>query len=630
MRKATCLLISLLIVVGLVPAVSIPGMADDPLFEQIEYVDASGSVAVESCYVLDGSEEVLDSSVSSWYAVSSGVVFGKRLQVTGTVNLILVDDSTDNGASASCGITVSEGNTLKIWGQSGQTGILLCGPFCPGSAGLGSISAGQKCGTIEVYGGSVSGLGAYDSDGIATGIGSVIGGDPAVGTVTGSLKVYGGTVYAGTVSYDAVQLGNFPDPDSGKGICVNDLTVYDGAVESDGGEYGILTSGDFVINGGSVHSDSHGVNAGGILQLNGGRLSSNIKGSATVYAAGGIVIGDSVEFKTPARGRLSADGKTIQNADGSAVSENILIIPKPSLKSYAVTLTGQIGVDFDVLLSKDDIQFYSDSYMEFRINEETFSSVSFDNAVVRDQEKGIYRFTCYVSSVQMAETITPVFHYADGRTVEFASRSVANYVRDVTNDPGTYSLTAINLCKALSDYGYYITPFIQKDGLGVPDDVHMIEGSYREMNDADIATARSGVEAYKLTKSGSTGVISNGTYALLLGSETTIRLKFTAESVDTISVKLGTTELPVERVEISNEGMNYTLKIKNINAAQLADMYTVTVADDDGNEAMIKVSALSYADTIFKSGKFGNDSIAVEAMASLYYYYLAAAAYLSN
>ncbi len=139
-----------------------------------------------------------------------------------------------------------------------------------------------------------------------------------------------------------------------------------------------------------------------------------------------------------------------------------------------------------------------------------------------------------------------------------------------------------------------------------------------------------------ITKTDNDSILSNTSYALLLGSETTIRLKFTTSDPDAaVTVTYRNEAVDADRIEhtVDSSG-NHVLKIKNINAAQLAEMYSVEVGAQ-GNSASINVSALSYACTILRyrniayaSHDYNNDgSIAYKAAVSLYHFYRAALDY---
>ncbi|MBQ7599530.1 MAG: InlB B-repeat-containing protein [Clostridia bacterium] len=301
----------------------------------------------------------------------------------------------------------------------------------------------------------------------------------------------------------------------------------------------------------------------------------------------------------------------------------------PAFRRHSMTLDGTINMNFMADLSMLTEDEKAGVSVTFEISGTTAATDIFDAG---DMSGQYHRFTCPVNSAQMSEQITAVLSYTrDGIPGTVTNTySVREYTGYIAEHPGVFTGAAIDLVKALADYGHYMTPFLRDYGAGVPQGVLTTIGNYRNMTGSDIETARSAVAEYRLTKSDPDGILSNSTYALLLGSETTVRLKFTAESVGSVSVKLGSAELPSGKVEITNDGMNYTVKIKNINAAQLADMYTVTVTDGSGSSAEITVSALSYADTIFRSSRYSSNLAAKQAMASLYYYYLAAHAFVGD
>ena len=126
----------------------------------------------------------------TWYVVNSNVNSWGRIEVRGTVNLILNDGATLN---ASRGITVNSGNTLNIYGQTSGTGTLNATGVKVGgdgteSAAIGSTGSagGTALGIITIHGGRITANGAGWSAGIG---GGIRGGG-------GLVAIYGGTVNA--------------------------------------------------------------------------------------------------------------------------------------------------------------------------------------------------------------------------------------------------------------------------------------------------------------------------------------------------------------------------------------------------------------------------------------------------
>ena len=123
---------------------------------------------------------------NGWYLLSSSQSFDNRIDVDGTVNLILCDGCT---LEAKEGIEVAEGNTLNIFAQSEDANagtlkaIVLNSYNYFAGIGGGSWASG---GEVSIYGGTVE---AHGGD-YAAGIG---GGNNGRG---GEVTIYGGSVNA--------------------------------------------------------------------------------------------------------------------------------------------------------------------------------------------------------------------------------------------------------------------------------------------------------------------------------------------------------------------------------------------------------------------------------------------------
>lgn len=160
---------------------------------------------------------------NGWYVLSSSQSFDDRIEVSGTVNLILCDGCT---LEAKKGLALYYGNTLNIFAQSegantGQLKAIATDNIFFSGIGGGKYSDG---GTVTIYGGTVEAHGG----GFAAGIGV---GFSAVGC---EVIIYGGTVEAHGGS-DAAGIGGGAYGDGGEVI------IYGGAVEaySESGAAGI-------------------------------------------------------------------------------------------------------------------------------------------------------------------------------------------------------------------------------------------------------------------------------------------------------------------------------------------------------------------------------------------------------
>ena len=196
------------------------------------YMDWDGSALVEKLFddahmnriAVTDSTTALDDG--KWYVVTDAVTVNDRITVSGTAHLIVCDGAA---LEAKQGITVNEGNSLILHGQSGGTGTLNAGST-EYAAGIGG---GERApgGEITVNGGMVTATGGIGGAGIGGGFRSY----------GGSLTVNGGTV---TATGGANSAGIGP----GNGAVGGDFTMNGGAVTATGagnypGIYSTVTLG---------------------------------------------------------------------------------------------------------------------------------------------------------------------------------------------------------------------------------------------------------------------------------------------------------------------------------------------------------------------------------------------------
>ena len=113
-----------------------------------------------------------DQSLGKVFSLSKDVTITDRVEVTGDVTLILPEGMT---LTASCGITVTEGNSLTIEGSGklNATGLLY-------HAGIGGCEE-ENCGDITIKGGIINVSGGCG----AAGIGGGVAGSGGNVTITG-------------------------------------------------------------------------------------------------------------------------------------------------------------------------------------------------------------------------------------------------------------------------------------------------------------------------------------------------------------------------------------------------------------------------------------------------------------
>ena len=323
-RSALALILAVLMTVGLLTI----GAAAEPA--QTSYDDENGAsfeVAAEPV------TSELTAWSTGWYVVSSDVEITTRITVSGEVNLILADGCT---LTAQKGISVTSGNSLSIYGQSGGSGELIAGTvgtIDTGHAGIGGVKGNTGVyvhGDITINGGSVTAQGGEWAAGI--------GGGSGVSTNLNDTKENGTiTINGGTV--------NATGGDQGAGIGCGDqnrvaggnIVITGGNVTARGGEDAAGIGGgkmarytpgrSITISGGIVNATGGSKGAGigngyddmvkrsiGVIKING---SANVTAQGGAGAAG---IGSSYEGEITGAIQISGNVKVEANGGDSAGS----------------------------------------------------------------------------------------------------------------------------------------------------------------------------------------------------------------------------------------------------------------------------------------------------------------------
>ncbi len=299
-------------------------------------------------------------------------------------------------------------------------------------------------------------------------------------------------------------------------------------------------------------------------------------------------------------------------------------IPAPEFKTTSLVLSGKIGVNFYVELPEvRNTYYYPDTRVIFTVNgKETTANLNenFKN------ENGYYGFTCYVNSLQMAETITAKLYCNHATSFELVDEyefSVKDYVESFMANTTGQSQETVDLVKALADYGHYIQPFLSDyNGWAIGDDYAEMDIFYTDAS-FDAEAVKTAAADYKAEIAPSDD-IDNIKYTLSFDSGTDIFIKFKPVSDYTGDVTFKVNGTAAE-AEARTDG-SYVLKITGISAHKLGDTYTVTAETDNGI-ATVKVSAMSYVYTILNAYE-GNATYTI-AVCAFYNYYKAAKALIN-
>ena len=130
----------------------------------VAYIDADGKnqTLSKGSYTLISNQEEL---TSGWYVVDQDMTLSSRVNINGTVHLVLTDGHT---LTASKGIRLTEGNELDIYGQTLGTGTLRSVTDGSWQSGIGG-NAHETGGKLIVNGGDVTATGGSSASGIGGG-----------------------------------------------------------------------------------------------------------------------------------------------------------------------------------------------------------------------------------------------------------------------------------------------------------------------------------------------------------------------------------------------------------------------------------------------------------------------------
>ncbi len=317
-------------------------------------------------------------------------------------------------------------------------------------------------------------------------------------------------------------------------------------------------------------------------------------------------------FNTGTFDTTEITGNTFQMpTENAVVKATFKAIPK--FESCSVVLSGQIGMNFYMTIPEE----YTNHEVTFTINAgEKNKEVT---VVGEAQADGRYKFTCYLTSVEMTDQITAVYNYeVDGEpTTASMVTSIQGYLNKIIenkeNDPEF--TRAYDLAKALWTYGYYAHDAVT-DG---PNHERMDYGNVNVIGDPSIEGFD--LNAYKGSE------VAKITYSLSLDSETALNIYLTpagdAEFTKDNVIVRKETEI-YENYIVEKVGARYRVKITGIGAHELGTGFNVDV----GTRANTTISNVSVVSIVKKY--LANNTIKAEtkdAATALYYYYQAAIEY---
>ena len=273
----------------------------------------------------------------------------------------------------------------------------------------------------------------------------------------------------------------------------------------------------------------------------------------------------------------------------------------PEVTSTSLSLEGDIGVNYYVGARGQDL---TGGYLQVK-----YANGNIQQVPVPDRNTdGTYKFQVKIAAKDYAAKMKVRLFDKDGNAISKAfTYSAASYVKSILSaGAAVYGEKLVALATALDDYGKAAENLF-----------------YGESNTftADLSTVTtSTLTAHKFSVSGSLPVgVKLSDFSLSLKSTTSLKIYFTAESLDGIVCKVGDTEVAPEATGVANE---YCIVIENINAKDLDTNYVVSIGG-----YQLTLSTLSYS---LRALEYSSNASLKTAMQALYLYNQAANAYFEE
>lgn len=224
----------------------------------------------------------------AWYVVNEDAEIDERVEVSGTVNLVLCDGVT---LTVEKGIHVTGENSLTIYGQGARDGRIDATAI-EEQAAIGGNSD-EPGGILTINGGTIDVKGGVDAAGIGGGFGS--------NGTGGNITINNGNVYAKGGS-QAAGIGGGAHASGTENV--EKIIINGGVIEATGGGYGAG------IGGGRSQN-------GGCIEINGGCITATGDNGGAGIGSGAGRNGDNVI--TISGGKIYANGSLFNNRSSAGI-----------------------------------------------------------------------------------------------------------------------------------------------------------------------------------------------------------------------------------------------------------------------------------------------------------------------
>ena len=590
----------------------------------------TGNTPASSTYKVDTGNRKWANN--TWYVVTENVTFEKRIEITGTVNLVLCDGAT---LTAKQGISVNvSAGALNIYAQNGGTGALYAGTTDgtsttmkdrPQNAAIGG-DAYSSNGDIKIHGGNIYAISNIGAAGIG-------GGQSSAG---GNVTIYGGNVTAGNPGGYGSGIGGGYHAHSGNiNILGGTVTAfatgqnYDAAFGSTGTDRTVnltIPEGATMVAGNNADSavattvDEYKANRKKYARVEAGNLPDyytvewkNYDG--TNLGSGTEVLKNANPTYTGEEPARAEDEQNTYTFSGWTSSNNTFYAKDATLpavtgdETYTATFDATPKAPAPVeVFTKHSITLGGDIGVNFFLDKTAYDNLSGTKTVkfvldtteytgtVRAYDDEKYVVTCDVVAAQMAHTITATL-YVDGEAVDTDDYSVQDYAETVYANPSAYDSEKPEQLKAVAEallhYGAMAQTVFAGSLKETPDhlaDVNMPAADFSGATAENIAAAIKG-SASDLDAAAAAFDAEFYTSSLIYLSRNTLRLYFTPAS-KTVGA--------LDGLDFSGNLSRYYYyaDVADIPAAELDNQQTFSV-----NGTEFTFSALDYAKAVVESTK---------------------------
>ncbi len=502
---------------------------------------------------------------------ASGIGSGKDADMNGTIRVfggtVSAKISNEKGQGVGIGAGLDGDMNGKVYIYGGDVSA-----DGRDAAGIGSAGIGNMAGSVEMYSGTLTVRcldREYENPGLnGAAIGTCVSSSSqlAGGEFTGSVKILGGTVTLekGTDNtYYAPAIGSAKDTtgtiEIADDMCVGKLGNTPVQTESRIAECRSLT--DYVKL--RIEKCNH--------------ANSSYK-----------TINDTIHKRTCNEEKHSFD------TEGNCLCGYSLQGSGTHLAGYSLSLEGDIGVNFYVEFSENDIT-NGDPYVEFTIPSGSSSVTKKVYVKAKSGEerelarvdteavagKTYYVFKCPVAAKEMTSEITAhvVYDDSEGKEYKYCVKDYADYILNNAQSVPAYE-EAVPLVKALLNYGAYSQKYFGTNT--------------NKLANADLGPNEKGPWSFAISHTDYVisnlpdGVSFEGT-SIYLKSGTTLSLYFKNKSGNDVTFKLGNKVLEAKE----NKGF-IQIDITDIKANELLNDFTITV----GESGSVTYGPMNYCKSI--------------------------------